>query len=111
MADAEAEGAADTGAAATEVAAEGTADDETETEEDGETEGDEDENQPLAPAGRTNAAAATAAATPMTTPSTAKRRAGDPGLRCPLGASFVLISAGLYWARSHGVILKIFGEP
>jgi hypothetical protein len=79
----------------------------------GEEERDEaGDNQPLAPAGSTNAATAMAATTPVTTPIRASRRR-EPGLRCPPGAggiSFELISAGLYWARSHGVLPKVFGQ-
>jgi hypothetical protein len=73
---------------------------------------DEADSSPLAPTGRTNAATAVAVITPATTETiTAKRRPDDPGLRCPPGASCVLISAGLYWARSHGVTPKIFADP
>ncbi|GAA2606061.1 hypothetical protein Adu01nite_38210 [Paractinoplanes durhamensis] len=104
----DADGGAPTGAAEAEPEVDDAAAEDVDAEDDG----DEDaESHPVAPAGRMNAAAATAAATPATTPIRANRRTGDPGLRCPgtSGAtSFVLISAGLYWERSHRVMLKIF---
>jgi hypothetical protein len=67
--------------------------------------GDEDDM-----VGRTKAATPTAATTAAAAPIRARRRA-DPGLRWPAGESGgVLIGAGLYWARSHAVSLKILAR-